>query len=127
MDNLKWKINQFFQGRNGMDELARTIFWISFAVNIIAAIFGSQLLYYVAMIGLVYSMYRVFSKKLGERREENQKFLKKISLFRMKFAQRKDYRIFQCPSCGRNIRVPRGKGKIEVTCPVCGHKKIIRT
>ena len=51
----------------------------------------------------------------------------KINLYKLKCEQRKEYKIFQCKSCGRKIRVPRGKGKIEVTCPVCGNKKICRT
>ena len=45
----------------------------------------------------------------------------------MRFEMRKEYRIFRCKGCGRNIRVPRGKGKLEITCPLCGRKVIHRT
>lgn len=51
----------------------------------------------------------------------------KFNLYKLKYEQRREYKIFQCKSCGRKIRVPRGKGKIEVTCPICGNKKICRT
>ena len=50
-----------------------------------------------------------------------------FSFYKLKYDQRKEYNIFKCKSCGRKVRVPRGKGKIEVTCPICGNKKICRT
>lgn len=32
------------------------------------------------------------------------------------------HRVFKCPSCKQALRVPRGKGKILITCQNCGHK-----
>ena len=62
----------------------------------------------------------------SKRYAENQLYLKytagirkKISAIRYGFSQRKHYHIYKCPSCGQKIRIPRGKGKIEIRCPKC--------
>ena len=34
----------------------------------------------------------------------------------------KDHKYFFCPKCGQSVRVPKGAGKIRVTCPKCGEK-----
>ena len=39
----------------------------------------------------------------------------------------KEHRIFRCPNCDQRVRVPRGRGKIEITCPRCSHKFIKRS
>ena len=124
---LRWKIQKFMRGRNGVDELNRVLIYTVLAVYILSMIFRSSILYYIALAGMIYSFYRTFSKNLYVRREENRKFVTWMETTRIKMEQRKDYKIFKCKGCGRNIRVPRGKGKIEVTCPMCGNKTIHRT
>lgn len=42
-------------------------------------------------------------------------------------ADAKIYKYFECPKCAQKIRVPKGHGKIEITCPKCGEKFIKRT
>ena len=39
----------------------------------------------------------------------------------------KNHKIFQCGKCGQMIRVPKGKGKIAITCPNCKQEFIKRT
>ena len=70
--------------------------------------------------------FRMFSRNLAKRHAENQKFLNfryertvGWNRFKKRTAQRKDYRFFKCPSCKQRVRVPRGHGKIEITCPKC--------
>ena len=127
LDRLRWKLQVFMRGRNGVDELNRILTYVVLIVYVISLFTQSTLLYYISFIGLIYLTYRMLSKNLYERREENRKFMTWMETTRIRFEQRKDYKIFKCKGCGRNIRVPRGKGKIEVTCPMCGKKTIHRT
>lgn len=124
---LRWKIQKFMQGRNGVDELNRILLYAVLVLYVLSIILQSLILDYVAFAGVLYLLYRMLSKNLYVRREENRKFLTWLETTRIKMEQRKDYKIFKCKGCGRNIRVPRGKGKIEVTCPMCGKKTIHRT
>ncbi len=127
LDRIKWKIREFMSGRNGLDELNKTLFLGSLILYVISAILHNGVLYWLSLCGLIYYCYRAFSRNLWAREEENRKFVEFIEFRKLKFQQRKEYKIFKCKSCGRKIRVPRGKGKIEVTCPVCGNKTIHRT
>lgn len=124
---LRWKIQKFMQGRNGVDELNRILLYAVLVLYVLSIILQSLILDYMAFAGVLYLLYRMLSKNLYVRREENRKFLTWLETTRIKMEQRKDYKIFKCKGCGRNIRVPRGKGKIEVTCPMCGKKTIHRT
>lgn len=126
-NKLRWKLQIFMQGRNGADELGRVTIYGSFFLYIISMLFGSEILYLISFGGIVYSIFRMLSKNLYARREENRKFVTWLETTRVRISQSKDYKIFKCKGCGRNIRVPRGKGKIEVTCPMCGSKTIHRT
>lgn len=124
---LRWKIQKFMQGRNGVDELNRILLYAVLVFYVLSIILQSLILDYLAFAGVLYLLYRTLSKNLYVRREENRKFVTWLETTRIKVEQRKDYKIFKCKGCGRNIRVPRGKGKIEVTCPMCGKKTIHRT
>lgn len=79
----------------------------------------------ILLIILIY--FRMFSKNIGKRYEENQKYLTLENKIRHFFGktkymqqQRKDFHIYSCPQCKQKIRIPRGKGKISIRCPKCG-------
>lgn len=126
-ERCKWKLQRFMQGRNGTDEMNRVLTYVLVVLYVVSLFAKSTLLYYIAFAGFIYVIFRTMSRNLYARREENRKFVTRLETARIKFEQRKDYKIFRCKGCGRNIRVPRGKGKIEVTCPMCGKKTIHRT
>ncbi len=118
---------RFFQGRNGMDFLGK-VTWIATAVFLLLGMFtGFSLFTFLACIGLVFSVYRCFSRDLYSRQAENQKFLKFFQFQKMKFQQRKQCKMYRCKGCGRTVRIPKGKGKIVARCPVCGREKMLRT
>lgn len=127
MKKIQEFIQNFTKDRYGTDELGKVTVSVSCILYFSYALTKWLVLYYLGSIGMFYALFRCFSKKISTRYMENQKFLKSLNLNKMKFDQRKMYKIFRCKSCGRNIRVPRKKGKIEVTCPVCGNKTIHRT
>lgn len=124
LDKLKWKMQQFMMGRNGQDELARTILIASLVLYVLTLFTGSAALNLVSWLGLVYTMFRCLSRNIAQRRSENEKFLSEQKFWKMKYQQRKTHKIFKCKGCGKTMRVPKGKGKLEITCPVCGTKTI---
>ncbi len=81
----------------------------------------------VAYAALIFAIYRIFSKNRAKRAQENAAYMQRYNQVKGWFKgqrriadQRKDYRIYNCPSCNQKIRVPKGKGKIEIRCPKCG-------
>jgi hypothetical protein len=87
---------------------------------------GFQALLWVAIALMFVALYRLCSRNLSRRREENSKFMRLcdpvIRWFRFQRTVRRDkeHCYFKCPSCGQQLRVPRGKGRITVTCRGCG-------
>ena len=127
MEKFRQFLYRFMQGRYGTDELCKATIIGSVILYVVYAMTGFRVFNSLAFLGMVYTLFRSLSKDINKRYMENQRFLKVLNLNKVKFEQRKEYKIFKCKSCGRNIRVPRKKGKIEVTCPVCGNKTIHRT
>ena len=127
---------RFMYGRNGVDALnwARVI--LELVVSILSSIIRvqgvSQALYFVSMVLMFIVLIRIFSRNLDQRRAENARFLAwwmpKANAMRGAQARRADkaHKYVRC-SCGAYCRVPRGVGKVELTCPKCGKKKVVKT
>lgn len=117
-------------GRNGHDQLNMFLLMLALLLFIFAAIFSGSFGKYVQLLVwlLLFLIYfRMMSKNLQRRREENGKYIRlkfKVSgMFRARrerWVQRKDYKFFTCPSCRAVLRVPRGHGKIKIVCRRCG-------
>lgn len=134
---MKDKFYRFMQGRYGVDQFAKFTMGVAL-VSIVLAIFvntGSSAGSFLDMLGLVaivYTYFRIFSRNISKRAQENQKYLSATAKLRQRLnkeknmmKQRKDYHIYTCPSCGQKVRIPRGKGKIEISCPKC-HSKFVK-
>lgn len=126
---MKERFQRFMMGRYGSDELSNALL-ASFLVCIVLQIFtkgwGDVVLNILAWAILIFCYYRMFSKNHTKRWAENQKYLSfknrilgNINRQKGYAAQRKTHHIYKCPGCGQKIRIPKGKGKIEVTCPKC--------
>lgn len=124
-------------GRYGQDELNRVLSIAGLVVLVISIVvlrfvpILSNVLWIIAIALIVICYYRMFSRDIARRSAENQKFLNfRYSLAVKKqrkaemAAQSKDFKFFKCPKCGVYNRIPKGKGKIEITCPKCGEKFI---
>lgn len=124
----------WMSGRNGMDELARFESGLVLILLIISLFSRLGLLYIVALAVMIHMYYRMFSRNVSKRYEENQKFLNlrynstvEWNKKKKHFAQRKTYCFFKCPQCKQEVRVPRGHGRICITCPRCRTEFIKRT
>lgn len=128
---MKYKIAAFFEGRNGTDELSRFTLWGSVILALVSCFIPvaalSSVLYGISLGGLFYSYYRMLSKKLDQRQAENRAFVNWKRQLRQRWDQRKTHRFYRCPNCKTTLRVPKGKGKINITCRSCGHKFIKKT
>lgn len=131
---MRDKLYRFMQGRNGMDELARMQSWLVLILLLVGMFTRIGLFSFVALILMIYMYFRVFSRNTSKRYEENQKYLNfrynrtvSWNRFKKRMGQARDYRFFKCPMCKHEVRVPRGHGKIEITCPKCREKFIRRT
>lgn len=131
---MRERLNRLMQGRYGTDHLNRFIIGFSMTVLLISIITGWRIFYSIGLILMVISYFRLFSRNIANRYQENQKYLaiknRFLSMFKGRGAhlkQQKTYRFFKCPSCKQKVRVPRGKGKIEISCPKCKAKFIKRS
>ena len=117
---------RFMQGRNGVDDLSKALNVVILVLLILSIFTGWGFLYAIAFLLIIYMYFRVFSKNIPKRYAENQKYRNfrydmtiKWNNKKKEWAQRKVYRFYRCPICKQKVRVPRGRGKICITCPKC--------
>lgn len=128
---MKEKFMRFMYGRYGVDSLGKFLVALAFITIILGNITDKGIFSLISWVLLIYAYFRMFSKRVYKRASENQVFLSKTSKIRSWFykernlmAQRKTHRIYKCPTCKQKIRVPKGKGRIEIRCPKCNTKFI---
>lgn len=119
-------VTRFMAGRYGTDKLNSVILWTGVAVVAIALFVTAPLpnlmLHMLAYVLMCIAIFRAFSRNTYKRYRENRRFL--MLLDRIKD---RDHKYFECPRCHQPVRVPRGKGKIAITCPKCKEKFIKKT
>ena len=127
---MRERLNRFMAGRYGNDQLNRTILILGLIFFVFSA-FGMGVFYILGLACLLYVYFRFLSKNIYKRSEENSKYLqyeykvkKFFSALKQDLQQRRTHHIYRCPSCRQKIRIPRGKGKIEICCPKCRQKFI---
>lgn len=138
--NLAYKFQRFMTGRYGIDKLwnALLIFYL-ISVILANAFYRYSKIAYAAFLVLstailIFALYRVFSKNIEMRRSENESWLKftgkikqKAMFQKNKWNQRKTHKFIKCKKCKKTLRLPKHKGKINVTCPHCKNQFIINT
>jgi len=131
MKNLIAKFKNFmyrlYSVSYGMDDLNRYLIITSLVFSVVNLFVKNNIIYYLSMFFSLLFIFRFFSRKKYARSEENRKVRKLIKYYTLKWNNRKTHRVFKCKKCGQFIRVPKGKGKIETTCPSCGNKETHRS
>ncbi len=137
---MNW-LQKFMMGRYGVDQMNIGVLILSMVCTFTASLTRWLPLSILGTALLAYGVFRMFSRNVSARSKENQKFLvfwNKVkgiwykikdwfSGKKRRFADRKTHCYFSCPKCKRKLRVPKGKGKIEISCPICGTKFIKKT
>lgn len=123
---MKALLTRLFYGRNGQDHLGRFLYFAALALCIVAMVSGWAALYYLGAALLVWCMFRMFSRNLAKRQQENRAYLSyryrltgRFAGFKSRMQQSKTHRFYKCPACKQRLRLPRGKGRLSVTCPKC--------
>ena len=128
---MRQKLMQFMIGRNGNDELNRFLLAADMVLILLSVIFGrgiGRVLSPIALVLLGFTYYRMLSRDLIRRSDENARYFRikerVLSVLRVRkeqWVQRKDYKFFVCPACKATLRVPKGRGKIKIVCRKCGN------
>lgn len=129
---MREKIMRFMQGRYGFDSFSGFIMGVSAVLLIINIFTGLWILNILVLALIVWSYSRILSRNINKRYDENCTYLNYRNKFFHFFKNIKvyihdwsKYLMFRCPDCHQKLRVPRGKGRIVVTCPKC-KKQIIK-
>ena len=116
----------FMAGRYGTDRLNMVILCAGLVISLLSVFTTSPvltLIFFMLSYGLmIWAIFRSLSRNTYKRYQENRKFLQVFD--RLKDRQ---HRYFDCPKCHQMVRVPRGKGKIAITCPRCREKFVKKT
>ena len=122
---MDW-LRRLMMGRYGGDQLSVALLILSMLLTFIASVIRMPLLSLLGYIPLIVSILRIFSKDISKRSMENYKFAMLISpvyaWFRKTMNRLKDaktHRYFKCPNCKATLRLPKGKGKVVITCTKC--------
>ena len=125
-------LQRFMSGRYGSDAFGNFLCVVSLICLVLGLFVG--IFYYIGLALLIYTYFRMLSRNVSKRYAENQMFLQKsagvrakFARFKQRFARRKTYRYFSCPRCKQQIRVPKSRGRISITCPKCGTQFIKKT
>ncbi len=123
---MRDKVQRFMYGRYGFDELSKVALAATLVLMVVSLFTKNRFIYLVSLILLVFSYWRALSKNTKKRQQENRKFLSiryrgvaRWGKWKERQAQKKVYRFYKCPGCGQMVRVPKGRGRICITCPKC--------
>ena len=123
---LTYSLRRFMEGRYGSDKLNTTILVAALVLVLVYSFlpFGlvKILLWLISYVLMIWAIFRMLSRNTYRRYQENRRFLQIVDGIRDR-----EHRYYNCPTCRQRVRVPRGKGKIAITCPKCREKFIRKT
>ena len=123
---MRYNTNGYNNGRNGFDSLSRFLTIVGLIILVASIVFR---IFHLGIFGLVLSIIAIIlfiSRNISARHTENQAYLNLISGMKRNWNNRKDIhndkkinKVVKCPNCGQKIRIPKGKGLLQVKCPNC--------
>ena len=123
---LTYGLRRFMEGRYGTDRLNMVILCTGLVASILSGLVKIPLLnliFWLLSYGLMFwAIWRSLSRNTYKRYQENRKFMQIVDRI-----NDRQHRYFDCPKCRQTVRVPRGKGKISITCPRCREKFVEKT
>ena len=127
-------LRNFMMGRYGPDHLGVAMIVFSLVLSLFNTIIGFAPIMYVSYVVLAFSLFRMLSRNIPRRRLENDRFIRYWWPVRTRahralanIKHRKTFRFLKCPSCSNTLRVPKGRGRLQITCPKCGERFLKRT
>ena len=131
LSKITSKLQSFFYGRNGLDDLAKLSLISAIVVLLISGFIPigivKTVFYLISWALLIYGYFRILSKNIYKRVQENKKYLGEIKMTKTRWQQRKTHKFYRCPKCKTWLRVPKGRKKITITCVKCSTKFDRRT
>ena len=125
---------EWMKGRNGVDPLALATLAASLILQLAGSFPATAFLSLISLALYAWALFRVLSRKSYRREEENRRFLTwwyqistRIRQFILRWKQRREFKYFKCPECKTLLRVSRGGGEKEISCPRCGHPTRVKT
>lgn len=124
--NIERDAVEWSYGRNGADELSSAVVTVAIIIILVDLFANTHWLNWVGLILVGYAWFRISSKNITARARENALALSKagtvVRFLANPFAaikETQEYVHLTCPQCGQKVRIPRGKGKVRITCPKC--------
>lgn len=135
---LNDRLEGWLHNRYGLDELSLLVLGAATVTFMLAQMLRKTrsyaVLLIIAVIMAIWAVYRCFSHNISGRSKEEAVYMKvrdevcfQVSMRKKTWEIRKSYRYFRCKECKCRYRVPKRKGKIQITCPNCKKKTIRRT
>ena len=124
-DAMNW-LKRMMYGRYGVDELSLFLLGLYLVLVLLSQLPHLALLSWLALAVILWDFFRILSRRFDRRLAENARFLSLagpvIRWFKIRrtILRDREHRYFKCPNCGQYLRVPRGRGKINVVCRSCG-------
>lgn len=121
-------VARFMRGRNGIDRLAVAALWAGLICAMLSGPMRSGLLSLTGTALYGWTLFRMLSRNTARRAEENRRFTAAwgrattaARQWLLRVRNSRTYKYFRCPQCRARLRLRRGCGEKNITCPRCGH------
>lgn len=129
MKGIMYKIKQWSARIYGFDKLSLHLLILCIVLQLCEIILDAPFIHLITFPIHLWIIFRCFSQNRPARYKEllayqgmGTRLASRLRLTKTKWQQRSTHKYFKCRRCSAQLRVPRGKGSITVTCPRCGEK-----